>query len=273
MYAGFESSLPVSDIPEGKPALTMSAATVTRSAEYSGHVSDVIVQRNLFQVETGSAQDKKAAAQEKIQDQDVESLEKTSLNVKLWGTVTGMNSKSWAVIEDNSTRKQGLYRPGDTLQGAVIKAVLRQRVVLTLNGKDQVLEMVMRNESRGPLQLAQPVPVAAETQSEPDSIVIDRTAIVESTSDINNLMKQVRIRPHFSQGKPDGLLVYGIQPDSLFQQMGLRNGDIITGVDGKEIQSVDDALNLYKNLKNASDVSMQIKRRGNTKEISYHVQP
>jgi general secretion pathway protein C len=177
------------------------------------------------------------------------------------------------VIEDGATRKQALYRPGDTLQGAVIKAVLRQRVILTHNDKDQVLEMVVKNETRGPTQTAQAQPPGeTQAETEPDSIVIDRTTITENTGDINELMKQVRVRPHFSQGKPDGLLVYGIQPDSLFQQMGLRNGDIITGVDGREIQSVDDALSLYRNLKTASDVTMQIKRRGSTKEITYHVQ-
>ena len=60
--------------------------------------------------------------------------------------------------------------------------------------------------------------------------------------------------------------------DTLLQKMWLRNRDIITGVDGKPIQSVDDALGLYKNLTDASDVSLKIKRRGSVKEITYHVQ-
>ena len=53
-------------------------------------------------------------------------------------------------------------------------------------------------------------------------------------------------RPHFTAGKSDGLLLYGIQPDSLFRKMGIKNGDIIMGVDGNEIESVDDALALYE---------------------------
>ena len=46
----------------------------------------------------------------------------------------------------------------------------------------------------------------------------------------------------------------------------------IMGVDGNEIESVDDALSLYENLKTASNVKLQIKRRGRIKEIEYHVE-
>ncbi|HKK90012.1 MAG TPA: PDZ domain-containing protein, partial [Desulfobacteraceae bacterium] len=104
------------------------------------------------------------------------------------------------------------------------------------------------------------------------NITLDRSLVDRSMGNINTLMKQVRIRPHFSGGKPDGMLLYGIKHDSLFKKMGLRNGDIIMGVDGKKIRSVDDALALYQNLKNASGVDMQIKRRGRLKEINYNVQ-
>jgi general secretion pathway protein C len=53
--------------------------------------------------------------------------------------------------------------------------------------------------------------------------------------------------------------------------MGLRNGDIITGVDGSEISSVDDALKLVDGLKSASSLSVQLKRRGRQKNIEYNI--
>jgi general secretion pathway protein C len=53
--------------------------------------------------------------------------------------------------------------------------------------------------------------------------------------------------------------------------MGLRNGDIISGVDGTEISSVDDALRLVDSLKSASTLSLQLKRRGREKNIEYRI--
>jgi len=43
-------------------------------------------------------------------------------------------------------------------------------------------------------------------------------------------------------------------------------------VDGKDIESVDDALKFYQNLQLSSKVQLQIKRRGRLKTIDYHIE-
>jgi general secretion pathway protein C len=85
-------------------------------------------------------------------------------------------------------------------------------------------------------------------------------------------MKQVRIQPHFQNGKPDGLRLTGVRPNSIFYKMGLKSGDIIIGVDGKNIESVDDALKFYQSLRSASRVQLQLKRRGRPKTIDYNIE-
>ncbi|MFW5640437.1 MAG: PDZ domain-containing protein, partial [Thermodesulfobacteriota bacterium] len=75
----------------------------------------------------------------------------------------------------------------------------------------------------------------------------------------------------FTNGKPDGLTLTRIRRNSIFRRLGLRNGDIITGVDGEPIESVDDALKFYNNLKSASDVSLEIKRRGRGQKMEYSI--
>ena len=85
-------------------------------------------------------------------------------------------------------------------------------------------------------------------------------------------MKQVRIRPHFKDGQSDGLTLSGIRSNSIFGEMGFRNGDVIVGVDGKKIESVDDALSLYGNLQTAENVQVQVRRRGRLQTIDYTVE-
>jgi general secretion pathway protein C len=53
--------------------------------------------------------------------------------------------------------------------------------------------------------------------------------------------------------------------------MGLRNGDIITGVSGKPLQSVDDALKFYGSLSSGENLSLQLKRRGRSRIIDYSI--
>lgn len=99
-----------------------------------------------------------------------------------------------------------------------------------------------------------------------------RTRIDDATDNINELMKQARIRPHFQDGKPAGLVITRIQDNSIFSEMGLENGDVIVGVDGNPIQSVDDALQLYQGMKESSGVKLQIVRQGQEQAIEYQIQ-
>ena len=101
---------------------------------------------------------------------------------------------------------------------------------------------------------------------------MSRQVIDEAMNDINSLMEQAKIRPHFRNGKPDGLTISRIKRDSIFTQLGLRSGDIITGVDGQVIESVDDALKFYNQLKSSSNVTLEVRRRGRPKQIEYTIE-
>ncbi len=234
---------------------------------------DAFTNRDLFK--TKAAQDALAAApmaKEKAPEPPP-TMELTKLQVRLWGTVAGQGIASYAVIEDLKHKKQRLYHINDEIQKAKVKDILREKVILTLNGKDEVLEMGERATPPPNKPIFPPVPVGAAEQPMPaDNVKLARTEIEAAINDVNNLMKQARIRPHFTNGKPDGLTITGVRPDSIFTKLGLQSGDILTGVDGKDIQSVDDALKLYQSLKSSPGLSVQIRRQGETKNIGYSIE-
>ncbi|QTA78563.1 putative general secretion pathway protein C [Desulfonema limicola] len=228
-----------------------------------------ITARNLFN--TGDSA--KAKTAEPVQP-DV-TLEKTKLNLKLWGTVTGDQNKAYAVIEDAKKRMQDLYRKGENIQeGVSVKQILREQVILTVNGKDEILAMEKsdtRIASAASPGIPSPrTPFAASTNS--TNIALDRSVIENAINNVNNLMRDAKIRPHFKDGKPDGLTLSRIKRGSIFTKLGLRSGDIITGVDGKKIESVDDALKFYNSLKSSDNVLLEIKRRGQSQSIEYNIQ-
>ena len=65
------------------------------------------------------------------------------------------------------------------------------------------------------------------------------------------------------------MAISSIKAGSFFAKLGLRNGDVVQGVDGRSIKSPDDVLDIYTKLKSASQVELQIKRRGKSKKINY----
>lgn len=223
-----------------------------------------ISERNLFNTRARSDINQKAV--------NVETLKQTNLKLKLWGTVTGHEEQAYAVIEEENTRKQNLYRMGDTIQNAIVKMVLREKVILSVNGKDEVLEIekVPKSFIRMP-SVQRSSASSTRRKARPQKITLRRAQIENAVEDINKLLNQVNIRPHYQDGRPDGLMLTRIKPRSIFLRMGLRNGDVITGVNDTPIASVDDVLKFYENLKSADRVNIQLRRRGRERIIDYTI--
>lgn len=251
------------------PESWQSVAPVRPLSDY-----EAIGKRNLFKTgDPVTAESSEAPSQT-----DVDELEETELKLKLWGTVSGEGEKTYAVIEDQQKRIQNLYRENDSILGATVKRIMREKVILTVDGKDEVLAMEKTGSGEFPAGRpsfgpAPPIPpISGDMPVEPQRFSLSRQTISDAMDDINGLMEQARIRPHFRNGKPDGLTISRIQRDSIFSQLGLRSGDIITGVDGQAIESVDDALKFYNQLKTSSNVNLQIRRRGMPKLIEYTIE-
>jgi len=211
-----------------------------------------IVERNLFKIKKDIS---------KTPD-SLETLEPTDLDLKLWGTISGDIQSTYAVIEEaggsRRKKKQNLYRVGDEVQNAIVKKILREKVILRVNGRDETLEIEeFRSTIRKTKRSLRPVQQRR---------TIKRVQVENAVDNINKLMSQARIRPH-----SEGLYISHIKPGSIFRRLGLRNGDIITGVDGRRIKSIDDALSFYQNLRSASNVTLELKRRGRPRIINYTI--
>jgi general secretion pathway protein C len=225
-----------------------------------------IKERNLFHIKAVKSAE---IVEEKV---DVADLKKTELKLKLWGTVTGGTAETYAVIEDTKLRKQTLYRVNDTVQTAVVKEIHREKVILEVEGTYEVLEMEKIKSASTAASRRTRSTSRTERNPVQSNVTLKREKIESAVNDLNTLMKQIRIRPHFKDGKPDGLTISGIRSKSIFSDMGLRNGDVITGVDGNMIESVDDALKLYESLQSATSVQVQLRRRGQLRTIDYRIE-
>ena len=99
-----------------------------------------IIKKNILKV---MADRNEIPKDKKKNAEDISKLKATSLKLKLLGTIAGGNpEEAFAVIEDQRKKKQFLYQIGQSVQGAEIIKILRQKVVLNYQGEDQVLEMV-----------------------------------------------------------------------------------------------------------------------------------
>ncbi|SPD72475.1 putative PDZ/DHR/GLGF domain protein [uncultured Desulfobacterium sp.] len=238
---------------------------------------DIVTERNLF-----GSQEK---ASSELKAEELENIAMTTLKVTLLGTVSGDQQSSRAVIEDSTKKTQALYKVGDSIQDAVIKMILRGKVVLRIGDKDEMLAMPepsSTEEYKGPFipgQMPGPMsgPAAGRMpggmfQQGPEmasTITINRAELAEPANDLNQVLANVRIQPHFKNGKTDGLAISSIRRGGIFSKLGLRNGDILQNVNGNALASPDDILSLYESLKTGDQASIQIIRMGRQKTMNY----
>lgn len=71
-----------------------------------------------------------------------------------------------------------------------------------------------------------------------------------------------RVVPTVEQGKPSGFKLYAIRPKALFARVGFVNGDQIIRVNGLEVTTPDKALEVYAGLRDAKDITFEIRRSG-----------
>jgi len=275
-----EKALVLQDLETG-------AARALTTPEYA-----MIVERNIF----GTTEKVEApAVVEEVEP--IETLEETTLQLSLLGTIAGDSASARAIIFDQRKKNQDIYRVGDSVQNAEIRQILRGKVVLRHSGKDEILTMVegddmphagaskdrrntrsARTRDRDRSMPAEPEEALREEQEEisedlqEEIIPIAQDVLQSSINNLNELLTQVRVRPYFRQGKPEGLIVSQIQTDSIFAKLGLLNGDIIASVNGRQMSSPEEAFQLYNSLKSGSQVSIEITRRGQKKMLTYEIE-
>lgn len=240
-----------------------------------------IVERNIF----GATEKVEAVPVEEVGP--IETLEETSLQLSLQGTIAGDSASARAIILDQRKRSQDIYRVGDSVQEAQIRQILRGKVILRHGDKDEILIMVegkdkpqpaakvnsRRRPGRQTRRPAQTAPLAESSgEIEEVTIPIAKDVLQNSMNDLNDLMTQVRVRPYFRRGKPEGLIVSQIKSGSVFSKLGLMNGDIIANVNGKQMSSPEEAFQFYNSLKSGKAVSIEITRRGQKKMFTYDIQ-
>lgn len=224
----------------------------------------------------------------------------TELKLKLWGVAMHDDGRpSYCIIEDLNTHKQDLYRVGDKVAGNVtVKSVAWDRIILDRDGRDEILDLA--TPQGGPLP-ARPASVAgvapagaaagtaagtsaagagrtADQGGNPhirhvsDNFYnIDRSEVDSALDNMSQLFTQIRAVPHFEGGQSTGFRLFAIRQNSLFDNIGLRNGDIIQNINGTQINDPARALALIQELRQAQQLNVQILRNKETVNLQYNI--
>jgi general secretion pathway protein C len=213
-------------------------------------------------------------------------LQRTSLNLKLLAIMFAPPPAdprwSVAVIRDNDAKTAGPYTVGAKIRDATIEDIDDAKVYLDFGGgRHEFIDLLDRPAPAG----APAAPVASNTPPDPLAAELDKGVkkvgehnyeVQRSTLDsllgnMGALAKGARIVPETKDGKPSGFRLFSIRPDGPFAKIGLQNGDVVSAINGLEMNSPDQALLAYTKLKTANHLSVAIERNGQKITKDYNI--
>lgn len=213
---------------------------------------------------------------------------RSKLPLRLMATMEAVDpDNSFATILDTEAGVAGLFGRGDEIRkGVLVMGVAQGLVHLKNNAALEYIEL--GGDVPPPKSTAKPnkddkksssstkknsreIPGAAEAINCPNenTCTVERAFVEKLMSNPALLAKQARIVPKQKDGEVLGYKLYGIRRGSLPKLLGLKNGDMVTAVNGEDLKSMDKAMALYTKLRRASNLSVSIERKGKTvtKEI------
>jgi len=268
--AASPGTAPVSKVSASQPARTWSDR-------------QTILDRNLFQVSTLLPENPLQNGPELT----AEELEATRLPLKLLGTVASSEQNAaYAAVEDEQSHKKIVVRVNERLlDKATVLRIERRRIVLQNGAKREELALdddekvpgggIRRAGARAaattPAQAAGDVRERIKRLSE-SNFQVQREAVDEAVANPAELFSAARILPRYENGAMVGVQLSSIKPGSLFEAIGIQNGDTVTQVNGITVTSPQDTATLLKELTESSEFQVNVLGAdGQSRSLTYSI--
>jgi general secretion pathway protein C len=197
---------------------------------------------------------------------------RTTLPFDLIGTmILSDELRSIATIEDKTAQIVYPVRTEDEIPGKAKILKIEARKVIFINTASGRREFIDLPEAElPPNQVAIGAkPGGGIEQVAPTQFSVNRGEIDKALSDINNILTQARAVPHFENGVAAGYKLFQIVPGSIYQKLGLKDGDVICGFDGQPANDPAVAFQQLSDLKNRSHLDLCVKRDGKQNTYGY----
>jgi general secretion pathway protein C len=214
----------------------------------------------------------------------------TSLPLELLATNVGSRENySFATIRNTDSSNQGAYWVEDSIPGAGKVTKIAPKYVEFENTQKKRTERIALFGSEPPKR-----PVASTAPRTPprrtvggddmasklddgikkvddSNFEIDRDLVNELLENPMAVARGARIVPSIKNGKANGFKLYAIRPSSVYAKLGMMNGDTIHAVNGFELTTPDKALEVYTKVRESSNLSISVTRRGKPVTINYSI--
>lgn len=201
---------------------------------------------------------------------------RTSLPLNLLGViVVGDELKSVASVEDKGSNLVLAVRVNEPITSNTMVQKIEKERVIFIN---------RQTERREFIELPKDV-IAPSVKASPKSggggivnagngrFAIDRKEVDSTLADLNNVVTQARCVPNFEGGRPAGYRCFQIVPGSIYDKLGMKDNDVIMGINGQPMNDPGQAFAMLAALKNKETRTFEISinRGGQILNLNYDI--
>jgi len=206
----------------------------------------------------------------------------STLALVLRGTFAGADPQDGVAVISDAGNGERVFRVGqDVVPGVRLASVHADHVVLSRDGREETLRLP-RDTRLAPADVVRPTPATVRGGQSPASPSASRKPLpttVRAPADWrqtvdrlrqnpDELMRRVQVVPVLSDGKLSGVRLSTGTDVALLEQIGLRQGDVVTAVNGVPVDSVERGRQIMDGLAASSAVRVTVLRNGKPAEVT-----
>jgi len=209
------------------------------------------------------------AGEEKAPEIKVLEAPETRLKLILRGVFASEESTGGRAIVGDPKGKEENYAVGDPLPGgAKLSEIYPDRIILERNGRFETLRLPKERVLSASADADNGSATQAGSAGSPGKAKLFQKYRNEIKRNPSSFMNYVRAAPHREDGKFVGFkLQAGRQPEA-FNQLGLQSGDIVTAINGVQIDSPSSGMKAMRALGDGDSVDVTLLRGGQETSLS-----
>jgi type II secretory pathway component PulC len=184
------------------------------------------------------------------------------------------DTQNKAIIADNQTKKEQIYKMGDMIQDAHLIKIFRNKVIfLRSNGQQEVVYLRQQDAQLDPTFALLSGWDNVVKQVSNDVYLINADEFALRVNNLAHFIDLLELTTAYQKGNKVGCKIGGIEKNSLASALGLEPGDIILAINtipatdsANRLHIYDDVLKAYRN---DDDIRVEILRGANTIIMTY----
>ncbi len=196
------------------------------------------------------------------------------LNITLKGITVVLNNsaKNRAIIADNKTNTERIYKEGDAIEDAQLVRILNNKVIfLRSNGQQEVLYLREKDAQADPSYKATGEWQEVVQKIGENMFLVNADLFVQRVNNLAHFIDIFDITTLYKKGASIGVRIGHPEDDAFAQSLGLQTGDLITAINGIPTTSTANRVAIYKKITSMNeDDTVIVTAQRNNEEIMLH---